>query len=351
MNFLFSNYPPVKTANPTFSDVFYDLFSRATSTNIAVGYITADALAELTNTCKMSTKRVLNLTIGMHYFDRFTVPEYQAALELHEYLTENSAGAVRIVTPFRFHGKLYSFSTATGAFAGIIGSNNLSSIVATSRTYEASILLDDKAIVRKMDEFILQLNQTAAQLINEVEITEFNRPNSLLDNHEGVRKVRTEELAACLSCLNPEVSFEIPLKASARHARSNLNTFFGKGREAPNGLVKSRHWYEVEIIVGRDITDSPNYPQSETADSVFDVITDDGWSFKCKISGDFSKNFRSEGDLKTLGMWVKGRLESAGALTIGQLVTEEVLKKYGRNSISFIKTTKPNLWYLDFGVK
>ena len=73
-----------------------------------------------------------------------------------------------------------------------------------------------------------------------------------------------------------------------------LMLFFGKGREAKNGLVKPRHWYEVELIVPKNITEQNGYPKAKTDDAIFDVITDDGWSFKCKVSGDYSKNFEIE---------------------------------------------------------
>ena len=51
-----------------------------------------------------------------------------------------------------------------------------------------------------------------------------------------------------------------------------------------------------------------------------------------------------------LGRWLKGRMENNKALNIGEKVTENTLKKYGRNNITLTKTTIPNLWYLDFGV-
>ena len=83
---------------------------------------------------------------------------------------------------------------------------------------------------------------------------------------------------------------------------------------------------------------------------MFDVITDDGWSFTCKVSGDYSKNFRSEKDLKILGKWLKGRLENFGVLKAGEPVTSETLEKYGRNTFTLTKTTEENIWFLDFGV-
>lgn len=141
-----------------------------------------------------------------------------------------------------------------------------------------------------------------------------------------------------------------PIKPYEVSPQSNLNAFFGKGREAKNGLVKPRHWYEVELIVPKNITEQNGYPKAKTDDAIFDVITDDGWSFKCKVSGDYSKNFRSEGDLKILGKWLKGRLENAGVLKVGDPVTKETLELYGRDTFTLTKTIRPGIWYLDFGV-
>ena len=99
------------------------------------------------------------------------------------------------------------------------------------------------------------------------------------------------------------------------------------------------------------ITSKAGYPQKDTESAVFDVVTDDNWNFTCKVSGDGSKNLRSEHDLKILGKWIKGRLENAGALDVGQPVTAETFIRYGRNSFTFTNTSTPNLWYLDFGVE
>jgi len=78
------------------------------------------------------------------------------------------------------------------------------------------------------------------------------------------------------------------------------------------------------------------------------VITDDGWQFQCKTSGDFSKNFRSENDLQILGKWIKGKLENSGALEVGDLVTEETLRQYGNDTITLRSTSLPNTWLLSF---
>jgi hypothetical protein len=352
MEFLFSNYPPMKTGSKTFAETFYGLLPQTSKLDIAVGYVSADSLIELQKTIELNSNiRTLNLIVGMHYFDHFTKVQYDAAMHLNDFLMENQLGGVRLVNAFRFHGKLYSYSNVTGPFAGIVGSNNLSSIVDGGiRVYESSVLLNDVASAKQMSDFICQLMKTSTKNIADLEIDTFNEENALLDGHEFVEKVSPQYLANAM-CAKTDISFKIPIKPYEVSPQSNLNVFFGKGRESKNGLVKPRHWYEVELIVPKNVTSQPGYPQSQTDNAVFTVITDDGWSFKCKVSGDYSKNFRSEGDLKILGKWLKGRLENAGVLAVGDPVTEDTLKRYGRNSFELTKTTMPGIWFLDFGVK
>ena len=351
MELLFSNYPPVKTKYHTFSDAFYSMVPQSTELNIAVGYITSDSLIELQKVVELNTLKSLNLTIGMHYLERFTKVEYNAALKLNDFLRENKCGEVRLVTPFRYHGKLYSYSNEQGAFAGIIGSNNLSSIVdGGTRVYESAVLLDDKVMACQMHEFINKLVTTSTDNISDLKIDNFREVNPLLEGHEYVKKLPSRDVAEVL-LQRTDITFDIPIKPYEDSPHSNLNVFFGKGRESKNGLIKPRHWYEVELIVPKSITAQNGYPQESTPEAIFDVVTDDGCSFKCKVSGTNSKNLRSEGDLKILGKWLKGRLENAGVLKVGDPVCRETLKQYGRDTFTLTKTTKPGVWYLDFGVE
>jgi len=353
MDFLFSNLSPVKTKNKTFRDTFYGLIPNAKRIDIAVGYVTTDSLAELKQAVAYNDNvEEINLIIGMHYWDKFTKPEYNAAIGLNDFLTENQRGEVRLVKSFRFHGKLYSYSDETGAFAGIIGSNNLSSIVQNHvRIYEASAIFTEKNDSLRMRDFIELLSERASENIRDCSIDKFNDRSRLLEGHENVKELPPEALVDVLQSLT-NVRFEIPLVKNGKvPPESNLNVYFGKGREnKTTGLIKPRPWYEVELMVPNTITALQGYPQQKTPSAEFDVITDDGWEFSCKVSGDFSKNFRSKGDLNILGRWIKGRLENVGALEVGQPVTKETFDIYGRDSFTLTKTTKPNLWYLDFGV-
>lgn len=107
MEFLFSNYPPVKTGCRTFSDAFYGLLPQSSKLDIAVGYVSSDSLIELQKTVELNRNiRKMNLAVGMHYFDRFTKVQHDAAMHLNDFLLNNHLGGVYLVTAFRYHGKL-----------------------------------------------------------------------------------------------------------------------------------------------------------------------------------------------------------------------------------------------------
>ena len=160
----------------------------------------------------------------------------------------------------------------------------------------------------------------------------------LLDEQYGVKKAEPADISMLEANSKFDYVFEIPLKTD-NATRSNLNTFNGKGRENKQQFVMPRSWYEVELIVPKSITSLAGYPQSDKAGEggVIDVLTDDGWQFSCKVSGQNSKNLRSEDDLKILGKWLKGRLENSGALKTGELATASTLQKYGRGSFTLAK--------------
>jgi len=357
MEFLFSNYPPMKTGCKTFSDTFFSLIPQASKLDIAVGYVSSDSLMELKRILELNGNiQQLNLIIGMHYFDHFTKVQYKAAMVLNKFLADNQRGEVKLVHAFKYHGKLYSYSSDTGPFAGIIGSNKLSSIIdGGARVYESSLLIKENQQVGQMKDFIDSLSRTASRNIAELEIDTFNATNPVLDGHESAKKVLPIELARILTRLS-DIKYEIPAKTEPK---SNLNCYHGKGREnTSTHLIKPRHWYEVELIVPIDMRKTDHYPKGTPKgqpDTEFRVYTDDGFSFLCQVNGGekglWNKNLRSSGDLTTLGKWIKGRLENEGVLTIGDVITGETLKAYGRNTITMTKLKGSEDWFLDFGVK
>ena len=350
MEFLHSNFPPLKTEYPSFIDKFNSLVPRCSEMDIAVGYVTADSLVGLQKLIELNENlQKLTLIIGMHYWERFTKPEYYAAVALHNFLKNNGIGEVRLVNTFRYHGKLYSYSDSEGPLAGIIGSNNLSSIIkGGQRIYDSSLLIDDRKAAGDMKEFILKLCQLSTKSISELEITNFKTENTVLSGLDTVKRLITSEM----DFKKTSLSFEIPLKPYEDAPESNMNVFFGKGRESKKtGLVRARPWYEVEVIVPKSITSRQGYPGTLGVPTEFTVFTDDGWSFECNVNGAYNKNFRSKGGLEILGKWLKGRMEAEGALKPGDKVTKETFAKYGRSTFTLTKLEDSDKWLLDFGVR
>ena len=298
--------------------------------------------AILSHYSSSSQRKTCDLVIGMHGREGFTQPQYEAACSLGKFMRDKEIGEVRVCTSFKFHGKIYSFLKNRAPQASIIGSSNLSDILGLDTQWEANILLTESVSVKQLIELHEGLALKATKPILEYTDYKIIQRSDLLEGRAGVEKVSPGELEKLRAGMT-SLSFNIPLKAEQK---SNLNVYFGKGRESSaTKAVRPRAWYEVEVIVSSEITKQKGYPK---ADMPFTVYTDDGWRFRCKVSGDYSKNFRSEDDLQTLGRWIKGRMEGNGALKVGELVTPSMLAKYGKDKIILTATRDPGVWFLDF---
>lgn len=357
MTVLLSNYPPVKLDTPMFNDTFGDLLSKSTSLDIAVGYISEAALDYLSGQIQNRGAPNCNLIIGMHYFEHFTYSQFAAAKEMEGFLRANQLGTVKLVTSFPFHGKLYSFELEDGSSKTIVGSSNLTNIVPIKplRQYELDILINDEQTNKQLSDFIGRLDRVSLELSDEnLVIDSFKVTNDILTGLPGVTLLEsTLDLNLFKQKLDVERTIKLPITPYEKAQKSNVNAYFGKGREnRRTGIIRQRPWYEVELIVPKAITDKSWYPKAgyPNTESVITVITDDGYKFQCKISGTNSKNFRSVRDLRVLGKWIKGRLENSGVLKVGEAVTNDVLTRYGRNNIEFVPSSDPSLWYLDFSI-
>ena len=339
-----SNYPPLVTKTRTFPDTFFSLLQKSISVKIASGYISEEAIAELLGLYNHGLKIEMSLVIGMHYFEGFTVGQYEALLTLAELLNENNFGNVFLSKVSKYHGKIYSFSSRKNDYSAMIGSSNLTKISTSEKVYDTDILIYGETINADIERFLLDLQNKYCRKIQEINRSEIKivEPVNLFEDYLDVVKVMDAEKIKAKESLTP-ISFAIEIKPEEK---SHLNCYHGKGRETPNGLVRPRPWYESNVMVPKEITTLPEYPRNME----FTVITDDGYKFKCVTNGDSAKNFRSVGDLQILGRWLKGRMENKNVLKIGEKVTSDTFIRYRRNTIKLTKTLIPDTWYMDFGV-
>lgn len=340
MELLLSCQNKNKLSKKTMPDVWCSELPKTSILRIATGYITSDAIVELKRIVELNKKPRLELFIGMHFLDSFTKSQFEAMKELNSFLLTQKLGHVFLSETERFHGKMYSFEDDKSPFAGLIGSSNLGSFLGTSNNYfEADGLFYDEAHCGIINDGIKQVVRKLGVLFSEKKIKKFKSEGALTEDCASFEQVSAANKSKIFAKAIDN-AFVIPLKTEPK---SNLNAFFGKGREnKKSGFILPRPWYEVELIVSAEVTRLKMYPRGKT----FIVYTPDGLRFKCNTSGTNSKNFRSAGGLEVLGRWIKGTMEKQGALTIGQPVTDEVLTKFGHNALALSKRGK--FWTLGF---
>lgn len=154
-----------------------------------------DSLTEIKRIIESNDRPHLDLMIGMHYFDGITRTQYDAARYLDNFLTSSGMGSVSIAKTFRFHGKMYSFQKDGDPFAGIIGSSNITGILDYHRNYETDLLVREGAILKEISDFISKANHTIAEPISTWTPQGYIQHNPLLEGHESVEKVDTNEFA------------------------------------------------------------------------------------------------------------------------------------------------------------
>lgn len=366
MRLLYSNILPLRLeeGQQTFIEYFNEVSAQSDRLDIAVGYVSKASLKELEKVVEENGISNVNLIIGMYYLEGMPEGTYHAAISLNEAWREAGIGEVRIVKALKYHGKLYTFYKEGYPVAGIIGSNNLGSLkleASNLRQYEISTVTEDPHEIEEVSKIISRLKEpNCSANIQEIKVPLVREVNSALVDQEFVTRITSDEVEAYKRNITG-ISFEIPLKVPVNHADqkmrgSNINVCYASGRK--------RVWWEIEMVVGKEIRDLPGYPEYQLP---FMAVTDDGWKFKVWTCGQNNKNLYSKDDLKIMGRWIKGRLAASGLVEpVNQveadtefrgLITGEVLEKYGRNTITLTKTTlktivedgtEMDVWMLSF---
>lgn len=342
MDLLLTKNPIVNSLHAkSINDYTSKYFETATQLNIATGFISNESIAELRRLVEYRNRSLnLSLFIGMNYIDGFTRLQYDAVKELGANLLANGIGNVYVSPKALFHGKMYSFLKGEQCLGAFIGSSNLGSFIGTSQNLIESDVFFEADSGMQVHNRIVEITNILGEPISQAKpIESFKEPTTaLLDGFEYVEKLSSDETSKCLLKASQNI-VKIPLKTEEK---SNLNAYFGAGKV--KGKFSRRDYYEVEIIISKNTPNRSILPGKD--DGNFTVVTNDGYKFECARQGDYDKNFRSAHDLKILGRWIKGQMENCGALKLGEKVTEETLRKFGKYTMVLTQSVDKDFWIL-----
>ena len=376
MKILYSDILPldVEEGKQTILECFLEQVQKADSIAIASGYVSNASLDELETMIEQYGISRVDLIIGMYFIEGMPEKTYHAATKLNRKWIEKELGEVRLVRPFKYHGKLYCFIKNGQCFSAIIGSANMGFIKPDAnnrRQYEIASITEDASECAEFLSFISKLkDERCSSNITDIPNVPLIREKNLsLDGIDRVSQVTPSGVKLYFKH-RTDVSFVLPIKVPAfderfmddnkHYTKSNINVCYA----APRSKRKSRDWYEVQMTVAKGITTLEGYPEKNAP---FFVVTDDGYWFKAHTTSDGNKQFSAVGDELLMGRWIKGRLAAAGLVVpvndsqkdterLG-MITKEMLQEYGRNAVVFTKTdqkaldddgTLLNVWTLSF---
>lgn len=345
--FLTPGYPPVDFAGTkSWETQFTQLAKLSSRLIIVTGYASENSIEALTDFIvrrheTMPALQHLNFVLGLAYFDGLTERQVVALSKLDSTLQSAGLGRAYIPMSIGVHSKCVAYNIGESWHA-TLGSSNFTAFLPQRRS-EADVFLSNR-------------DPQSQKVVAYCErLLEVSRPidKTLLNNiprikTENVRLAQTPGVTSIpepISTSDQEIlEFKLPLKTEVK---SNLNKF----NAAPRGTIP-RSWWEIEIIVPTAIQNQKGFPSKSDGTERFRVYTDDGYSFECHVSGGngprFNKNFESSGDLKILGYWLKGALIEAGAISEGELVTEETLNISGFRFLKLRKLSASE-WHMSLG--
>ena len=344
LDILLTRNPIIRAlTSKTVGDYTCGCFEVATHLNIATGFISNESIVELKRLIEYRKHQLhLSLFIGMNYMDGFTKLQYEAVKELDSHLEKEGIGNVYVSPSAMYHGKMYSFMRGSQCLGAFVGSSNLGSFIGTSPNYIETDLYFSDELGCEINEKIVRLTDVLGKPVNQVKPPESFKEESidLLDGCEGVTRLVPSEISQYLAQVSTDRVI-IPLKTCPK---SHLNTYFGAGKVA--NRFSRRDYYEVEIIISKTTENLHLLPVK--GEGIITVVTYDGYKFDCSRQGDSGKNFRSVGDLRILGKWIKGHMENQGALKLGEAVTENTLKKFGKHHLVLTASKDRSFWILEF---
>ena len=362
MKILYSNMLPLglQDDQETINDSIKRQISKSDRVDIAVGYVSLASLEELDRLVDENDIQQIELIIGMYYIEGMPEKTYHTAVNINRKWMNMGIGEIRIVRPFKYHGKVYCFYKNGTPVSAVIGSANLGVLKLEAnnrRQYELCSLTEDSTETQELANIVERIKAPICS-INIAEVNDMpliREQNVSLTGIDTVDELPKKDIDLYRNH-KTDLTFTLPLKVPAyeerfmddtkHYTQSNINVCYSLDTRNPK-KPKSRDWYEFQITVSSKIYKLPGYPQKNVP---FYIVTDDGFMFKAHTTSQNNKQLSAVGSEHILGRWLKGRLENAGLVKhvldtqadkdrIG-MVTKEVLAAYGCDSLTFTKTDK-----------
>jgi hypothetical protein len=317
-----------------FRSVLDKEFATSKNVTIASGYASLDVINSFEKSFIKIAKEggTSRLLLGMAFYEGLGQKKLNAVTKLNKSLKAyNENSGVYVTNGRRYHGKVYQFDKENSSNL-YVGSSNFSAS-GTKGNIECTVPILDNEQKTDLVTFLNDLYSPGYSIsIDKAEITVPGKKKIILN--------KVENLWTNLKKYNPATistetlsKFVFPLERVAEKEKSNLNVYFGKGREnKKTGIIKPRPWYEIELIASNDLNSQQFYPKGD-----FLAYTDDGYIIPMRTQGDYFKNIRSKDSLQIFGIWLKGKLEKNEALKKYEPVTLETLEEYGSDKLTFYK--------------
>lgn len=261
-----------------FRDVLEHNLNGAEKVRIASGYISLHTIQAYNSQLEEIARLHGNvqLMLGMAFYEGLSVKQYDACLDLHNRLSAYTNSGVYVAHGRRYHGKIYDFNQQ-GNNKVFVGSSNFSPS-GLAGNIECTVEIVDSVQKTKVNNFLDSLFVNHSERIDDVVINTGSRTVVTLTVNDKYRRLLKHTRIVDTSL----PSLMIDLERIAEKPSSNLNVYFGKGREnKQTGKIVPRPWYEIEIISSTDINSLPNYPKGD-----FYAYTDDGLIIPMRTQGD-----------------------------------------------------------------
>ena len=328
-----------------FRDVLRRAILSSDSIDIVSGYVGTSSATQFGHHLVQCARRGgrVRILVGMAGTEGLAKGSHEAWSSIHEQLQEIDASSGVFAYMRKIHAKLYIFRNRDSNRM-FVGSQNFNF---SSGNME---LMLESGLRRDVEQ---RVDSIFSDTSNLLPITRVNIKGTSSD--PLTRKVTPAEIIHYddeLDYRGMQLVESINLRAICeKNPIGSLNLYHGSGRlNSTTGVYTPRPWYEVELTLGRD-----NYPGLPRD---FRAFTDDGKIIEMqRRSGGPSgqphlglKDLTSKGNRQLFGEWIKGKLERAGALDVGDVIDGSTFDSYGSDRLEFYSMGEGE-FYMRFGPK